>query len=196
MSDPDIAKASLTPQHLLMEFTSTESLANSVIPSVKFGKVNVGTVKHLQVFRFVYTLVVMEDVYFEGRKLPAMPGIRELVSEWIKPGKQIVSVPNGKVATTLAYNGKKNIFQAAVMQHKVKSVPLPFLDIYGEDPAPERMLYGNPAVPFVQRGEDHPIAAAYYNSASKRFELIQSPDRRTLLENFMRRFGHQTAMAG
>jgi hypothetical protein len=85
---------------------------------------------------------------------------------------------------------------SAVEKYKL-SVPLGFIDIIGHDPAPTRMLYGNPAVPFIQQGGDgRPMAAAYYNSQSGRFEILQQFDRTTLLENFQRRFAKALSATG
>ncbi len=111
-------------------------------------------------------------------------------------GKHLISVPNGKTVIVHAYTGKKNIFQATAVEHYKLNVPLRFIDMIGDDPAPDRVLYGNPAVPFIQQGDDPPTAAAYYNSASKRFEILRDFDRRTLLENFQRRFARQLAATG
>ncbi len=196
MSAEDIDKVSLTPQHLIVEYTSTESVLGMVAPSYKIGGVKVVGVKQLQVMRYVYTIGLVEDVYFDGVKLQHMPGFRELLTEWIQPGKHLISVPNGKTVIVHAYTGKKNIFQATAVEHYKLNVPLRFIDMIGDDPAPDRVLYGNPAVPFIQQGDDPPTAAAYYNSASKRFEILRDFDRRTLLENFQRRFARQLAATG
>ena len=196
MSDVNLAKASPTPQHLIFEYHSNEGLASVFLPSLKARGLNLGGLRHVQVMRYVYTLMAMEDVYFEGRKLPDMPGVGHILTEWVKPGRQIVSVPNGRVAVSLAYYGKKNIAQAHAAQRTLASAAAPFLTLYGADPASGRMLYGNPSVTFSQRGDEPAFAAAYYNSASRRFEPVQNPSRSTLLENFMRRFGRETALAG
>ncbi|WP_337270452.1 hypothetical protein [Oryzifoliimicrobium ureilyticus] len=145
--------------------------------------------------RYVYTLARVEDVYFEGVKLPHMPGFRELATEWIKPGQQIVSVPNGKTSVVHVYTGKKNIFKATVGEKYKFDIPLRFLDLIGKDPAPNKILYGNPAVPFIQQGDDQPIAAAYYNSASGHFEILRQFEKQMLLQNFQRRFSKAMAAA-
>jgi len=191
-----IDKVFLTPQHLIVEYTSTESIFGMVAPSYKVKGVKVVGTSHLQVMRYVYTIALVEDVYFEGKKLQEMPGFRELLTEWIKPGQQIVSVPNGKTSIVHAYTGKKNIIQATAMEQYKAVVPLNFLDIFGKDPAPGKVLYGNPAVPFIQKGDDKPMAAAYYNSQSKRFEILQQFDRLTLLQNFQRRFSQAASATG
>lgn len=196
MSGLPIDKVSLTSQHLIVEYTSTESIMGMVAPSYKIKGVKVVGTSHFQVMRYVYTIALVEDVYFEGKKLQEMPGFRELVTEWIKPGQQIVSVPNGKTSIVHVYTGKKNILQATALEHYKVSVPLNFLDIFGHDPAPGKVLYGNPAVPFIQQGDDKPMAAAYYNSQSKRFEILHQFDRLTLLQNFQRRFSQATAATG
>ncbi len=100
------------------------------------------------------------------------------------------------MSVTTSYMGKKNIFEAQSGRRTLASMQFPFLKMFGEDPAPTRILCDNPAVPFVQRGSGPLTGAAYYNSASRRFEIIPSPDRRTLLQNFTRRFARETAMAG
>lgn len=196
MSGLPIDKVSLTPQHLIVEYTSTESIMGMVAPSYKIKGVKVVGTSHFQVMRYVYTIGLVEDVYFEGKKLQEMPGFRELVTEWIKPGEQIVSVPNGKASIVHVYTGKKNILQATALEHYKVSVPLNFLDIFGNDPAPDKVLYGNPAVPFIQQGDDRPMAAAYYNSQSKRLEILHQFDRLTLLQNFQRRFAQATSATG
>jgi hypothetical protein len=191
-----IDKVSLTSQHLIVEYTSTESIFGMVAPSYKIKGIKVVGTSHLQVMRYVYTIAQVEDVYFEGKKLQEMPGFRELLTEWIKPGQQLVSVPNGKTSIVHAYTGKKNIFQATALESYKATVPLAFLDIIGRDPAAGKILYGNPAVPFIQQGDDKPMAAAYYNSASKRFEILHQFDRHTLLPNFQRRFSQAMAATG
>ncbi|MEF2070030.1 hypothetical protein [Consotaella aegiceratis] len=196
MALDDIQKVSATAQHLIVEYTSTESLANMVGPSVKTRGITVAKTQHLQIMRYVYTLVEAEDVYFEGRRLDHMPGIREFVTEWLKPGEQITSRPNGNYSVLHAYTGKKNVVVAIAMQKKLVDIATPFIDLIGDDPAPEKVLYGNPMVPFVQRGELPPIAAAYYNTHSRRFEVIESPRRARLLPDFLRRFGNKEALVG
>ncbi|TXI02177.1 MAG: hypothetical protein E6Q76_15935 [Rhizobium sp.] len=196
MSGLPIDKVSLTHQHLIVEYTSTESIFGMVAPSYKIKGVKVVGTSHFQVMRYVYTIALVEDVYFEGKKLQEMPGFRELLTEWIKPGQQIVSVPNGKTSIVHAYTGKKNIIQATALEHYKAVVPLNFLDIFGNDPAPDKVLYGNPAVPFIQQGDEKPMAAAYYNSQSKRFEILHQFDRLTLLQNFQRRFSQATSATG
>jgi hypothetical protein len=191
-----IDKVSLTPQHLIVEYTSTESIFGMVAPSYKIKGVKVVGTSHFQVMRYVYTLALVEDVYFDGKKLQEMPGFRQLLTEWIQPGQHIVSVPNGKTSIVHAYTGKKNIIQATALEHYKASVPLAFLNIFGNDPAPDKVLYGNPAVPFIQQGDDKPMAAAYYNSQSKRFEILQQFDRLTLLQNFQRRFSQAMSATG
>lgn len=195
MSVPDIEKVSLTPQHLIFEYVSDESLLGMIAPTVKVRGLKVIRTSHIQVMRYVYTIVAVEDVYFKGRKLPGMPGLREWITEWIQPGQQIVSVPTGKKSVLLRYTGKKNIFQASAVEKIDKSVAMRFIGIYGEDPAPGRVLYGNPSVPFIKKGEEPLMAAAYYNSDTKRLEILHQFDRRTLLENFLRRFAQQESQA-
>jgi hypothetical protein len=191
-----IDKVSLTPQHLIVEYVSTESIFGMVSPSYKIKGVKLVGTGHIQVMRYVYTIAQVEDVYFEGKKLREMPGFRELLTEWIKPGEQIVSVPNGKISIVHAYTGKKNILNATALEHYKMTVPLAFLDIIGKDPAPNKILYGNPAVPFIQQGDDNPMAAAYYNSQSGRFEILRQFDKLTLLQNFQRRFSQAMSATG
>lgn len=197
MSSLPIDKISLTSQHLIVEYTSTESIFPMVAPSYKIKGVKVASTSHFQIMRYVYTIAQVEDVYFKGVKLQHMPGFRELVTEWIEPGQQIVSVPNGKTSIAHVYTGKKNILNASLLEKYKLAVPLGFIDIIGTDPAPNKRLYGNPAVPFIsQGGEDRPMAAAYYNSKSGRFEILQQFDRNMLLQNFQRRFGQAMAATG
>lgn len=196
MSGLPIDKVSLTPQHLIVEYVSTESIFGMVSPSYKIKGVKLVGTGHIQVMRYVYTIAQVEDVYFEGKKLREMPGFRELLTEWIKPGEQIVSVPNGKISIVHAYTGKKNILNATALEHYKMTVPLAFLDIIGKDPAPNKILYGNPAVPFIQQGDDNPMAAAYYNSQSGRFEILRQFDKLTLLQNFQRRFSQAMSATG
>lgn len=197
MSSLPIDKVSLTSQHLIVEYTSTESIFGMVSPSYKIKGVKVVGTSHFQVMRYVYTIAQVEDIYFEGVKLQHMPGFRELLTEWIKPGQQLVSVPNGKTSIVHVYTGKKNIMNVSAIEKYKLSVPLGFIDIIGHDPAPTKMLYGNPAARFIQNGgEGRPMAAAYYNSASGRLEMLQQFDRNTLLENFQRRFAKAMAATG
>ena len=196
MSTPAIDKISLTSQHLIVEYTSTESIFGMVAPSYKIKGVKVVGTSHLQVMRYVYTIARVEDVYFEGVKLQHMPGFRELVTEWIKPGQQIVSVPNGKTSIAHVYTGKKNIAQISAVEKYKATVPMGFLDIIGKDPAPNKILYGNPAVPFIQQGDDKPMAAAYYNSATNQLEILRQFDKHSLLQNFQRRFSKAMAATG
>jgi hypothetical protein len=191
-----IDKVSLTPQHLIVEYTSTESIFGMVAPSLKTRGVKVAGTQHLQVMRYVYTLARVEDIYFKGEKLQHMPGFRELLTEWVTPGTQLVSVPNGKLSIMHVYTGKKNIFRASALEKFKRSVSLNFIDLYGDDPAPRRVLYGNASVPFIQRGEENPMAAAYYNSETNRFRVLQQFDRRTLLENFQRTFANEYSSVG
>lgn len=196
MSGLPIDKVSLTSQHLIVEYTSSESIIGMVAPSLKVKGIKVVGTSHFQVMRYVYTIAQVEDVYFEGKKLQEMPGFRELLTEWIMPGQQLVSVPNGKTSIVHVYTGKKNIINVAALETYKLAVPLGFLDIIGKDPAPDRVLYGNPAVPFIQQGKDKPMAAAYYNSATKRFEVLHQFEKSTLLANFQRRFAQAMAATG
>lgn len=185
-------KLSPTDQHLLVEYTSTESTAGMVLPVVKLASLSVANVQHLQIMRYVYTLVRIDDIYFEGRRLDRMPGLREYVAEAIKPGQQIVSRPSGKYGLMLAYSGKKNVFAGAVGGEKLSDeLSFPFVDYMGDDPAPRHLLYGNPRIPFVQWGDLPPIAAAYYNSRTGRFLPVESPRRAHLLGDFQRRFSRE-----
>lgn len=191
-----IDKVSLTPQHLIVEYVSTESVFGMVAPSIKARGIKMVGTNHIQVMRYVYTLVRVEDVYFKGRKLQGMPGFREMLSEWIEPGQQVTSVANGKLSIMHRYTGKKNIIRAALAEKFDKTVSLNFLRLFGEDPAPRRVLYGNPAVPFIKKGDENPMAAAYFNSETNRLEILHQFDRRTLLENFQRRFSQEYSPVG
>ena len=191
-----IDKVSLTPQHLIVEYVSDESIFGMIAPSMKVRGIKAVGTRHLQVMRYVYTLVQVEDVYFKGRKLQGMPGFRELLSEWIEPGTQITSEPNGKLSIMHRYTGKKNIFSAKALEKYSQSISLNYLTLFGEDPAPRRILYGNPAVTFIKRGDENLMAAAYFNSQTGRFEPLHQFDRRTLLENFQRRFANEYAATG
>jgi hypothetical protein len=86
-----------------------------------------------------------------------------------------------------AYTGKKNIFQPQIMQKEIGSLPLGYLDLIGEDPAAGVRLYGRADVPFVTRGKANPIAAAFFNSDTKRLQIIQNPDPKTLMTRFAAR---------
>ncbi|TDK39687.1 hypothetical protein E2F50_06175 [Rhizobium deserti] len=195
MSNPDIGKIALTDYNLIIEEVFDESIFGMVAPSQKIGGVKVIGTSHLQVIRRVYTLTTGEDVYFKGRKIQGMPGAREFLSEFLEPGKQITTKPNGKVGVLNRYVGKKNIFSAKALEHYKKSVTLPFLRIYGEDPAPTRLLHGNPAVTFLQKTGERPIAAAYFNSRTNRLDFLHYFDRRTLLDNFAKRFSQASLAA-
>lgn len=196
MSAPAVDKISLTSQPLIVEYSSVESIFGMVAPSAKVKGVKLLGSNHIQVMRYVYTLAQVEDVYFEGVKLQNMPGFRELATEWIKPGQQIVSVPNGKTTIAHVYTGKKNILRAVAIEKYKLNVPMGFIDMIGKDPAPNKVLYGNPAVPFIQQGDERPFAAAYYNSTSGRFEILRQFDKHTLLQNFQRRFSQAKASTG
>jgi hypothetical protein len=143
MSNPDIDKVALTDYNLIIEEIFDESIFSMVAPSKKIGGVKVIGSSHLQVIRRVYTLTTGEDAYFKGRKIRGMPDASEWLSELLEPGKQVTTKPNGKVGMLNRYVGKKSIFTAKALEHYKKSVTLPFLRIYGEDPAPTRLLYGN-----------------------------------------------------
>jgi hypothetical protein len=187
MASTDPTPVRHTAEHLIVETTSTESVAGSVIPSISVKGVTIGSLGHLQVMRYVYTLVEAQQVFFKGRPLSAMPGIREALVEWLTPGQQIVSRPTGRYSVMHAYTGKKNIFQPQIMQKEIGSLPLGYLDLIGKDPAAGVRLYGRADVPFVTRGKANPIAAAYYNSDKKRLQIIQNPDPKTLMARFAAR---------
>ncbi|TWF50072.1 hypothetical protein [Neorhizobium alkalisoli] len=195
MSNLDIDKVALTDYNLIIEEIFDESTFGMVAPSKKVGGVKIIGTSHRQVFRRVYTITTGEDVYFKGRKIKGMPGAREWLSELLEPGKQITTKPNGHVGVLNRYVGKKNIFTAKALETYKKSVTLPFLRIYGEDPAPTRLLYGNPAVTFLQKGDEHPIAAAYFNTRTNRLDLIHYFERHTLLDNFVKRFSQPSLAA-
>jgi len=184
-TDPTLVRH--TAEHLIVETTSTESLAGSVIPSISVKGVTIGSLGHLQVMRIVYTLVEAQQVFFEGRPLSAMPGIREALVEWLTPGQQIVSRPTGRFSVMHAYTGKKNIFQPQILQKQVASLPMGYLDLFGEDPAAGVRLFGRNDVPFVSRGSANPIAAAFYRSDTQRLQIIQNPDPKTLMARFAAR---------
>lgn len=105
------------------------------------------------------------------------------------------SRPNGRTTVMHRYLGKKNIFTAKALEHYKASVTLNFLPIYGEDPAPTRLLYGNPAVTFIQKTGERPMAAAYFNGNNNRLELLHYFDRRTLVDGFLKRFSEASAAA-
>ena len=155
--------------------------------------------------RFAEHLAVYVDVVRTGSfsaasrrrrlfQIHGMPDASEWLSELLEPGKQITTKPNGKVGMLNRYVGKKSIFTAKALEHYKKSVTLPFLRIYGEDPAPTRLLYGNPAVTFLQKTGEPPTAAAYFNSRTNRLDVLHYFDRRTLLDNFAKQFS-QTSLA-
>ena len=73
------------------------------------------------------------------------------------------------------------------MQKEIASLPLGYLDLFGDDPAEGVRLYGRADVPFVTRGSANPIAAAYYNSETRRLQIIQNPDPKTLMSRFAAR---------
>ncbi|MGF9564607.1 hypothetical protein [Neorhizobium sp. JUb45] len=192
MGIPDIDKVALTDYNLIIEEVSDESIFGMISPTQKIKGVKVLTSAHLQVVRRVYTLTVGEDVYFKGNKIQGMPGARELLSEFLEPGKQITTRPNGKIGILNRYVGKKNIFTGSVAQKYKGSVTIPFLRQYGEDPAPTRLLHGNPAVTFLQKGEENPMAAAYYNTRTHKLELLHYFERHKLLDNFKAHFADAT----
>lgn len=192
MSNPDIDKVKLTDYHLIIEEVFDESVFGMISPTQKIKGIKVITSSHLQVVRRVYTLTTGEDVYFKGNRIKGMPGAREFLSEFLEPGKQITTRPNGKIGVLNRYVGKKNIFTGEVVQKYAKSLTLPFLRMYGEDPAPTRLLHGNPAVTFLQKTGENPIAAAYFNSRTSRLELQHHFERHTLLDNFKARFASET----
>lgn len=180
-------KVNKTAQHLIFEYVTDESIYSNVAPDIKAKKITVVTTDHQQVMRFVYTLVNVEDMYFKGRKLPAMPGIGEYISEWIQPGKQITSVPNGQQAILHEYTGKKSIFSGKFFGSSGK-IGLPFIRLVGEDPVPWRVLFGDPSITFIKKGDNDLMAAAYYNRISNKFEVLRDFDKTTMLERFMSRF--------
>eukprot|EP00913_Durusdinium_trenchii_P010529 g9873.t1 len=188
MSNADIGKVALTDYNLIVEEVFDESVFGMVAPSQKIGGLKVVGTSHLQVIRRIFTLTMGEDVYFKGRKIQGMPGAGEWLSELLEPGRQITTRANGKTGILNRYVGKKNIFSAKALEHYKKSVTLPFLRIYGEDPAPTRLLYGNPAVTFLQKTGERPVAAAYFNSRTNRLDLLHHFDRRTVLDNFAKHF--------
>lgn len=195
MSKLDIDNVKLTKYHLIVEEVFDESVFGMVAPSTKIKGIKVIGTSHLQVMRRVYTIVIGQDIYFKGRKLQGSPGARELFSEFVEPGTQLTSKSNGHVSLLHSYLGKKNIFTAKAMEHYKKSVTLNFLRLFGEDPCPTRTLYGNPAATFIQKTGEQPIAAAYYNGYTARLELLHYFDRRTLADNFMKRFSEASATA-
>ncbi|MGK6316957.1 hypothetical protein [Neorhizobium sp. DT-125] len=195
MNAPVIDKVKLTDYHLIVEEVFDESVFGMVAPSAKIKGVKVIGTSHLQVLRNVYTLTIGEDVYFKGRKLQGSPGVREFLSEFFESGTQLTTRPNGRTGVLHRYLGKKNIFTAKALEHYRASAALPFLRIYGEDPAPTRLLYGNPAVTFIQKTGERPIAAAYFNSATNRLELLHYFERHMLLDNFQKRFSEASAAA-
>ncbi|RWX81490.1 hypothetical protein EPK99_04155 [Neorhizobium lilium] len=188
MSAPDIENVKLTNYNLIIEEVFDESVFGMVAPSTKIKGIKVIGTSHLQVLRSIYTLTIGQDVYFKGRKLQGSPGVREMLSEIFEPGTQLTTRSNGKHGVLHRYLGKKNIFTAKALEHYRASATLPFLRMYGEDPAPTRLLYGNPAVTFLQKTGQRPIAAAYFNSATNRLELLHYFERRTLIDNFQKHF--------
>ncbi|QEN90078.1 hypothetical protein FZC33_28895 [Labrys sp. KNU-23] len=184
-----IRKVSLTPQHLIVEEKYTSSpLFDMVAPSQKVKGIKVAGVKHVHGLRRVVTLARVEDVYFKGRKLPGMPGARELFEEWITPGQQLTTRATGELTLSLTYVGKYNAFNANLFGSTAKKIPLGFIDYWGEDPAPGVILQTNAAVPFVQYGDENLIAAAYYNTKTKRLEILRQFNVKTLADDFIRRF--------
>ncbi len=177
-----------TSHHLVVETVFTESLANTVMGSVKARGVTAATPSHLQVMRSVYTLAEDQDVTFKGRRLEGMPGIREYAEEWLRPGQQIVSQASGRFRVIHSYAGKRNYVEGKVLDHAIGSRHFNTVSFFGTDPLPRRHLYGDPAVRFVQEGTAKPFAAAYFDAATGRFEPIPHPVRATLLPNFLRRF--------
>lgn len=195
MSNADIDKVTLTDYNLIIEEVFDESVFGMIAPSKKVKGVKIVGTSHLQVMRRVYTLTTGENVYFKGRMIQGMPGAREWFSELVEPGKQITTRPNGKVGLLNRYVGKKNIFTAKALEHYKKTITLPFMRIFGEDPAPTRLLHGNPAVTFQQKSDENPIAAAYFNSRTNRLEPIHYFERATLLDNFVKRFSEASLAA-
>lgn len=195
MSFPGIDKVALTDYNLIIEEIFDESSFGLVAPSRKVGGIKVLGTSHRQVFRRVYTITTGENVYFKGHKMQAMPGAKEWLSELLEPGRQITTKANGKVGLLNRYVGKKNIFTAKAVEQYKKTVTLPFFRIYGEDPAPTRFLYGNPAVTFLQKGDEHPIAAAYFDSRTNRLDLLHYFERHTLLDSFVKRFSEPSLAA-
>ena len=184
-----IRKVSLTPQHLIVEEKySSSPLFDMVAPSQKVKGIKVVGTKHKHGLRHVITLAKVEDVYFKGRKLPGMPGARELFEEWITPGQQITTRPTGELTPTLAYVGKYNTFSATFLGSAEKKLSLGFIDYYGEDPAPSVILHTNATVPFIQYGDENLIAAAYYNTKTRRLEILRQFNLKTLADDFIRRF--------
>ncbi|MGA1805085.1 hypothetical protein [Rhizobium sp. HT1-10] len=195
MSNPDIDKVALTDYNLIVEEVFDESVFGMIAPSTKIGGIKVIGTSHLQVIRRVFTITTGEDVYFKGRRIQGTPGASEWLSELIEAGKQITTRPNGKVGVLNRYFGKKNIFTAKALEHYRKSVTLPFMRILGEDPAPTRLLYGNPAVTFLQKKDERPMAAAYFNVRTNRLDLLHYFERHTLVDNFVRNFSQASLAA-
>ena len=195
MDTPVIDKVKLTNYNLIVEEVFDESIFGMVAPSTKIKGIKVIATSHLQVMRSIYTLTVGEDVYFKGRKLQGSPGAREMISEFFESGTQLTTRPNGKTGVLHRYLGKKNIFTAKALEHYRASATLPFMKVYGDDPAPTRLLHGNPAVTFLQKTGQRPIAAAYFDSSSNRLEILHYFERHTLFDNFQKRFLHASAAA-
>ncbi|WFR98754.1 hypothetical protein [Rhizobium tumorigenes] len=195
MGNPDIDKVALTDYNLIVEEVFDESIFGMVAPNKKIGGIKLVGTSHLQVVRRVFTITAGEDVYFKGRRIQGSPGASEWLSEFIKPGKQITTRPNGKVGVLNRYVGKKSIFTAKALEHYKKSLTLPFMRILGEDPAPTRLLYGNPAVTFLEKKDENPIAAAYFNTRTNRLDLLHYFERHTLVDNFVRHFSQGSLAA-
>jgi len=159
------------------------SVANTIGPSMN------------QVFRRIMQICDVQDLYFDGTKLPGMPSTWQYIQEFIKPGKQITTRATGVKQFMLAYAGFKNMLtplpkmgnlipSSLTKEYDLGTPITPF--VYGTDPIPSIQLYSNPRVQFVmQGGKPPPIAIGIYHKRQNKLDLPPVQERDKLIKSLL-----------
>lgn len=150
---------------------------------------------NLQVFRRVIQVCDSQDVFFEGKRLQGIPSTWQYIQEFLRPGKQITTRPNGQKNFLLTYAGFENIItplpkignlfpEKWTKQYNLGVPPSPF--VYGKDPIPAIRLYGKPNVQFVMfGGKEPPIAVGIYKQSTKKLELPAATERESVIKKLI-----------
>lgn len=133
------------------------------IPSLKINKnLEIG-VSHKKLQRRVYQAAFELAIYAGSNKLDRMPGLLDWLSQYIQPDKSLTTKRTGKVlGYSLTYYGYANILSLQESLGISSSLTIPFVDLYGTDPASSMLLYGNPAVTFSSAGGSEVLTGAAF----------------------------------
>jgi len=183
----DIKDVLCTPQpiYVIVESVSSKGgipqIGNTIGPELR------------QVQRYVAQLCAEEDMFYKGERVEGFPSTFQYLMEFVTPGVQITTRPNGKRGFVLQYAGFRNHFRPftdlpllpeSVTKERVWNTWSPFL--YGTDPLPDVRLYGDRSVMFANfGGMDAPKAVAIYSQLTRRREVLAPAEAGALLRELL-----------